>query len=107
MDDKDFVRFVELAEQELVARGQIIEAGFSGFKLIFEQNWSPETERLSRIAFYAGAQHLYVTLMRIMDQGIEPTEADMARMARVHDELARFEETILQPAAKKYRERRN
>jgi hypothetical protein len=43
-----------------------------------------------RGAFFAGAQHLFASIMVIMDPGAEPTAADLARMSQIHEELERF-----------------
>lgn len=43
-----------------------------------------------RRAFYAGAQGLLSTIMKVMDDGEEPTEADLLQMTAVADELDAF-----------------
>lgn len=43
-----------------------------------------------RRAFYAGAESLYVGIMKGLDPGLEPTEADMARMEDLDKELKQF-----------------
>jgi hypothetical protein len=40
-----------------------------------------------RNAYFAGAQHLYASMMTVFDDGVEPTDADMERMASIHHEL--------------------
>lgn len=43
-----------------------------------------------RTAFYGGATALYTTIMRRMDPGSEPTQADMDLMASIDRELREF-----------------
>lgn len=44
----------------------------------------------SRRCFFAGALTLFECMQRIMTEDREPTEADMARMARIAQELDRY-----------------
>jgi hypothetical protein len=46
--------------------------------------------RETRMAFYAGCEALFAVMMTSFDPGPEPTEADMAIMEEVHQELQRF-----------------
>jgi hypothetical protein len=43
-----------------------------------------------RIAFMAGAQHLFGSIMAIMDPEAEPTEADLKKMDLIDRELRTF-----------------
>jgi len=42
----------------------------------------------------AGAQHLFSSIMTILDPGDEPTEADMKRMELIAKEMAAFYEEL-------------
>lgn len=44
----------------------------------------------SRRCFFAGATTLFEAIMRVMEPGTEPTDADLARMDRIARELKRF-----------------
>lgn len=44
----------------------------------------------TRRAFYAGAQHFLMSVMRIMDPQAEPTEADLGRLEAMDQELQAF-----------------
>lgn len=91
-------RLVELAEQELVKRGLIVAGGFAGYRLMAMNKDAPDIQvRECMLAFYAGAQHLYSTMMRVMDEGTEPTDADLKRMEMIHNELEDFRNRILEP----------
>jgi hypothetical protein len=43
-----------------------------------------------RMAFFGGAQHLFGSIMGILDPGEEPTEQDMRRMDLISHELETF-----------------
>jgi hypothetical protein len=45
-----------------------------------------------KLAFFAGAQHLFGSLMTVVDPGEEPTEADLRKMDLIDRELRRFVE---------------
>lgn len=71
--------------------GKIIEAGWLGLRLAAIDPAAPEDQlREMRTAFFAGAQHLFSSIMTILDPGEEATEADLARMTLIHQELDEF-----------------
>lgn len=71
--------------------GKIIEVGFIGLLAAAYPNGVPDMQRLElRNAFFAGAQHLFASIMTVLDSGSEPTEMDMHRMSMIHDELEAF-----------------
>ena len=83
-----------MAEQitgRAVDDGQIIALGFGAFIAIFWPNWRqmPYQQRDDlRAAFFAGAQHLFGSVMSFLEPGQEePTERDMRRMSMVAHEL--------------------
>lgn len=65
-----------------------IELGWQVFKSIMLPK--PEDEHALRTAYFAGAQHLYASIMNGLTEDREPTDADLARMSNVHNELMRF-----------------
>jgi len=48
----------------------------------------------SRRCFFAGASTLFETVMRILEPGSEPTDADLARVDRIARELQRWGEDM-------------
>lgn len=71
--------------------GKIIEVGFIGLLAAAYPNGVPEIQRRElRNAFFAGAQHLFASIMAVMDSDREPTDRDMRRMSMIHDELEGF-----------------
>lgn len=87
--------FIDKVTKELVDRGLLIEAGWAGYKLsVLSPNAGDVQITETRLAFFAGAQHLFSSIMSALDSGDEPTEADLERMDKINNELARFLEEI-------------
>ena len=53
----------------------------------------------NRRAFYAGAQAYLSLVMRLMDPGSEPTDADMVFMGRLAEELQAFARDVAEGRA--------
>jgi len=89
MNKREKVRAVadEVAKQA-ADQGKLIEAGWIGLKLTaYPNGMVPAQEKQLRDAFFGGAQHLYGSIMGIMDDGAEPTENDMKKMELIDAEL--------------------
>jgi hypothetical protein len=75
----------------LVDRGRIIEAGFMGLRIAVIPANAPDVQvEEMRMAFFAGAQHLFGAIMGILEPGSEPTDLDLKRMSAIHAELNEF-----------------
>jgi hypothetical protein len=86
-------KFFDDITKKLTDEGKLIGAGFIGFSIAFIPKDAPAEQVLSyRTAFMAGAQHLFASLMGILDPGAEPTEDDMRRMSLINKELQDFTE---------------
>ena len=84
----------ELAKQ-LTDRGKLIEAGWVIFRGMTVSPNAPQVQiDEMRYAFMAGAQHLFGSIMEILDPGEEPTAADLRRMDLINEELAEFAEEM-------------
>lgn len=72
--------------------GLLIEAGFVSLRLAaMAKDASEEQIKEARMSFFAGAQHLFASIMGILEPGgDEPTENDLKRMSLIADELDRF-----------------
>jgi hypothetical protein len=82
--------------KQLVDIGKIIEAGWIGFRLLaVSKNASLTQINEMRNAFFAGAQHLFASIMAVMDSDREPTESDLRRMSLIHDESEEFRRSFL------------
>lgn len=71
--------------------GKIIEAGFVGLRILaIPANATPAQVQDMRMAFMAGAQHLFSSILCVLDPGTDATEADLRRMDLIHDELEAY-----------------
>lgn len=77
--------------QELIDQGKIVEAGWVSYRLVV---LSPAADKVqleeTRLAFFAGAQHLFGSIMTALDDDKEPTDNDLSRMNQIHEELQTF-----------------
>ncbi len=74
--------------KDLTDKGRLIEAGFAAFAHFTIPKDAPAVQlREMQLAFMAGAEHLFSSIMGILDPGEEPTEADLGRMDLIHKEL--------------------
>lgn len=82
---------VEKITQTLGDKGLLVEAGWVGFRMkVVPANASEVQLREMRLAFFAGAQHLFSSIMVMLDPGVEPSEKDLERMSKIHKELGDF-----------------
>ncbi len=83
--------FLERLSRDLVDRGMLIEAGWVGLRLTAMHPDAPADQlREMRMAFFAGAQHLFGSIMGILEPGAEPTDKDCARLDLIDAELKTF-----------------
>lgn len=77
--------------KDLSAQGKLIEGGFAGFRLMAMHKDSPQIQvDEMRMAFFAGAAHLFSCIMAVLDPDEDPTDNDMDRLALIHKELDDF-----------------
>jgi len=81
---------VDGATRKLLDQGKVIEAGWLGFAMIVLKDASAVQKSEMRLAFYAGAQHLFASIMTGLEEDAEPTDADMRRMDNIRAELDTF-----------------
>lgn len=84
-------QFLEQLTKRLADDGKLIEAGWVSLRLHAVPLNAPagQLEEM-RNAFMAGAQHLFSSIMTMLDPGVEPTGADMDRMSLIAAELEAF-----------------
>jgi hypothetical protein len=70
--------------------GKLIEAGFATYALYILPNAPPDQLREAQFAYMAGAEHLFNSIMAILEPGAEPTDKDLARMDLIANELAEW-----------------
>jgi hypothetical protein len=87
---------LERLTKQLSDDGKLIEGGWIGFRIAVDLiDAPPDQLDEMRKAFMAGAAHLFSSIMNVLDEDAEPTEADMRRMSLIHDELQRFGDELL------------
>ncbi len=75
-------------------KGLIIELGYLSMLVVaFEEQLKNESnfsvEDL-RFAYFNGAQHLFASIMQMMDDGPMETDNDLSRMNKIDEELRAF-----------------
>ena len=79
------------ATRRLADQGKLVEAGWMGYRVLTVPKDASEIQVTeTRRAFFAGATHLFFSLMAVMDPAAEPTEADEDKMEKIHHELTAF-----------------
>jgi hypothetical protein len=88
MSDPEYLKRLSV---ELTDKGKLIEAGWIGLRLALHLEDAPKVQlEEMKKAFFAGAQHLFSSIMTILDEDKEPTDADLKRMSLISDELDTF-----------------
>lgn len=88
---EEIEKLVEAASKEFADRGLLIAAGWAGFRLICIPPDAPQIQLDEmKMAFFGGAQHLFTSIMTIMDEDHEPTDDDMRKMSLIDTELEEF-----------------
>lgn len=81
----------ERLTKELTDKGLIIEGGWMGLVIHMGLENAPKAQLDNmRKAFYAGALHLFSSIMTILEPGAEPTEKDLKRLDLMDAELRKF-----------------
>jgi hypothetical protein len=82
---------LERLSRELTDKGKLIEAGWVGLRIAAIPLDAPAVQLDEmRNAFFAGAQHLFSSIMSILEPDAEPTEKDLERMDLIDRELKAF-----------------
>jgi hypothetical protein len=82
---------LEALSKRFADEGKLIEAGWIGLQLAAVPPDAPQLQiNEMRMAFMAGAQHLFASILTILDPGAEPSDADMRRMDLISKELEAF-----------------
>lgn len=83
--------FLKRLSRELTDKGKLIESGWIGLRLACDLEDAPKVQlEEMRNAFFAGAQHLFASIMIILDPGADPTDKDLERMDLIDRELKAF-----------------
>ncbi len=77
--------------RECSDRGQIVEGGWKAYEILNGLTKASEVQRNEcRKAFFLGAQHVFASMLGMLDPGTEATELDLERMDKLDAELRRF-----------------
>jgi hypothetical protein len=91
MNDPMLRAAVISATKKAMDAGCLIEVGWLGLRLAAMDDNAPQIQLDEcRQAFFAGAQHVFGSMMATLDEGEEPTQADLNRLSLIADELDRF-----------------
>lgn len=88
MADRDFLMKLQ---RQLADDGKLIEAGWVSLRLMaMPSDAGPTQISEMRMAFMCGAEHLFRSIMGVLDPGDDMTERDAIRMQKIDDELTAF-----------------
>jgi hypothetical protein len=88
-------QYLELLSRKLADEGRLVEAGWVAMRIQCVPHNAPVWQLHDmRMAYMAGAQHLFASIMTILDDGVEETEADLTRMDLIAKELEVFAEEL-------------
>lgn len=74
--------------KELIDRGKLIEAGFAAFAYcVIPKDAPPIQLREMQLAYMAGAEHVWSSLINMVGPSEEPTDTDMQRMKLIQREI--------------------
>lgn len=91
---RDVRHIAEKITAEALDQGRLIQAGWVAFaSVLYPDGMPPMQAAQLRNAFYSGAQHLFASLQVVLDEGQEPTDADMQKFALIDSELSAWVET--------------
>lgn len=88
--------YLERLTKELADKGQLIEAGWIHLRLAAIPLDAPaiQLEEMHK-AYMAGAQHLWSSIMTMLEPGATETPADMRRMSLIADELDAYASKLM------------
>ncbi len=82
---------LEQLSKHLVDQGKLIEAGWISLRLLaIPRDASAIQLDEMHMAFFAGAQHLFGSIMSVLDTDADPTDDDLRRMDLINEELNLF-----------------
>lgn len=84
-------KMADAAVAKLTDEGRLIEAGWMALRgMVIPPDASEVQLTEMRFAFMAGAQHLWASIMSMLDPSAEVTEQDERRMRLIDQELDAF-----------------
>jgi hypothetical protein len=87
--------YLEQLSRKLADEGRLIEAGWVALRLmICPGDTSAEQLTDMRFVYMAGAQHLFASIMMMLEPGPDETAVDVSRMDKISRELETFYEEV-------------
>lgn len=88
--------YLERLSRQLADDGKLIEAGWISLRLaaIPLDASAVQLEEMHK-AYMAGAQHLFASIMTILEPDAEPTDNDLRRMDLIAGELSAYGDSLL------------
>lgn len=83
---------IDRLTKDMIAKGLLVQAGFAMYRAVTPGLALASKEHLSELefAYFAGAQHVFSSIMTVLDAGEEPTDADISRVENIARELEEF-----------------
>lgn len=82
---------IRTVTERLTDEGRLIEAGWRSLRYVaISKDASLRQLDDMRSAFFAGAQHLWGSIMTVLEPGSEPTSKDLQRFEQIERELDIF-----------------
>lgn len=86
---------VQAVTKEWMDKGKIIEAGWAAMRIVVIPADASATQlHEMRKAYFAGAQHLFASIVGGLEEDAEPTATDLRRMDMIDAELQKFAEEL-------------
>jgi hypothetical protein len=93
---------------EALKKQPSVKAGWESYQRMVLSPTAPDIQISEcRLAFYAGATVLFYAIMASLDEGEEPTEADLKRMDNINEEIENFAKTFDETVIKRKLAERN
>lgn len=87
--------YLEQLTKKLADDGKLVEAGWMSLRIMaLPLDAGAAQVGDMRMAFMCGAQHLFASMMMMLDPGVRETEADLTRMELIDAELEAFGEEL-------------
>lgn len=86
---------VEVIVGNLIDEGKLLQGGFDSYRaILIPPDASMALIDALHFAFFAGAQHLFASIVTILGPDEEPTDKEMARMDSIEKELSDWAEGL-------------
>lgn len=88
MDAADKKKLIDEITRQFADKGMLLEAGWAIMRHLKLPEGTPQSQvKTARLYYMAGAQHLFASILGMLDAGAEPTAADERKMELIYEEL--------------------